>query len=264
MSTIYSGEVGAHPPHPPLLPSLPSPPCPSTPSRIGLGAGWVGLFAVSVLTAALAATAPVVDPSVVKFSAREAAASFAPEHVLAVVLAEWELCRAEGERSPAFPRRRSRGRPFQPCMGRGPTPLWRTVMVCVDERLFHAPIAPQFVKSENGVSYVGCDFPCVTAEEALNHRTDHGDKFSLLPSVEHVDHFPQLNHQLLNFILRQISLFDNLSTFKGHGEVVVRPIALTVSNEAIARGTPLRIQFHLLSQFSERAPAGIENFMVVT
>ena len=182
MSTIYSGEVGAHPPHPPLLPSLPSPPCPSTPSRIGLGAGWVGLFAVSVLTAALAATAPVVDPSVVKFSAREAAASFAPEHVLAVVLAEWELCRAEGERSPAFPRRRSRGRPFQPCMGRGPTPLWRTVMVCVDERLFHAPIAPQFVKSENGVSYVGCDFPCVTAEEALNHRTDHGDKFSLLPS----------------------------------------------------------------------------------
>ena len=66
----------------------------------------------------------------------------------------------------------------------------------------------KFVKSESGVSCVGCDFPCVTHEEPLNHRTDHENKFSLLPPAEHVDHFPQLNHQL-------ISLFDGLSTFEG-------------------------------------------------
>ena len=49
--------------------------------------GW-GLFAVSVLAGAMVATAPIVGFGVVAIRAREAAASFAPEHVHAVVLAE--------------------------------------------------------------------------------------------------------------------------------------------------------------------------------
>ena len=76
---------------------------------------------------------------------------------------------------------------------------------------------------------------CVPADEPVNHHIDHEIKFSLLPPAEHVDHFPQHNHQVLNFILRQI--FDSLSTLKGHGKVAVRSIALEMSSEAIAGGT---------------------------
>ena len=76
---------------------------------------------------------------------------------------------------------------------------------------------------------------CVPADEPVNHHIDHEMKFPLLPPAEHGDHFPQQNHQVLNFVLRQI--FDGLSTLTGHGKVVVRSIALKISSEALARGT---------------------------
>ena len=67
----------------PILPTHLPPPSPPLPVH-GLGAGWV----LSVLVGALAAKAPSVGLGVVALRAREVAASFAPEHVHAVVLAE--------------------------------------------------------------------------------------------------------------------------------------------------------------------------------
>ena len=60
---------------------------PIAPGGIGLGAGWVGLLAESVLARAMAAEAPIVGLGIIAVKAREAAASLAPKHVHAVALA---------------------------------------------------------------------------------------------------------------------------------------------------------------------------------
>ena len=114
---------------------------------------------------------------------------------------------------------------------------------CAVDESFHAPLiavavvrrdivvlrspAPKFVNLGDGESCVGSDFLCVPADEPVNHHVDHEIKFPLLPPVEHVDHFPQHNHQVLNFVLREI--FDSLSTLMAHRKAVVRSIALKIA-----------------------------------
>ena len=77
------GDVGAHSPHPPPAPIATSPPVHQVGSDLVQG-GW----GLSVLVGALAAKAPSVGLGVVALRACEVAASFAPEHVHVVVLAE--------------------------------------------------------------------------------------------------------------------------------------------------------------------------------
>ena len=81
----------------------------------------------------------------------------------------------------------------------------------------------------DGESCVGCDFPCVTADEPVHHRTDHVKKFTLLQSTSTTSLSITINCSTSSFV--------RSSTLKGPGKVVVRSIALKISSEAIARGT---------------------------